>query len=265
MWRSLGHVDMPSCRELVESLSRTLFNLVDTNTTQQVIESKSKRIDVLKALLKLGFKSMRENSSNIKFDDKTKLEIVPFSSFFEVNTTRLSPNSSLFSYVNIKNSNVIVLSNITASLSTAFDSMFVYSNLKNISSLNALVCKSFEANTNKSYTCTEFRDLTADFGRLLPLESQRGYLMTINLIDFKKLVQNGGYQYLILNIVTDNEPENFTGFVNFDFYSKSDRFNLNLQESTTFRISNTDGSMGAFTRFYLPFFKHIWQAYNLKM
>jgi hypothetical protein len=255
---------MPWCPELSEYIISSLFDLVDKNGTQQLISSKTDRAHLLETRLKLGFEPLAKNSSTLSFD-QTQVELLPFSNFFEMNTTRKALNSTMFSYDEINGDKTIVLSDLTFSFPVEFDSLFVYTNLKNTSLLNALLCKYFDLDSNKRYECRKLKDLNKEFGRLVPFQDSTEYVMTLNLIDFMKLTQKDGYKFMILEIKFQDDLKNFVPFINFDFYTKSERFDFNPNDATQFRVSNSKTSIGAFRRFYLPYFKNIWQAYSFRM
>ncbi len=249
VWRSIDHRCMAWCRELVLTTNRALFDLVDTKTTFQIIESKQIRENVIRFHFERGVYSGESNKEDLNYDELLhgvemveNIDVLTNTMFLNEDRTREK--------VYVFNMNLILDS-------FRFDSMFVYTNLNKKHSF--VLCKSFADNQCKSY-----KDLAVEFGRLIPpyVETERHMtLKTINVVDFRKLVINEKYQYMLIN-VPKSDANTKKLFFKFDFYLNDYRIESNLNEKKSFRIKNSEAGI-VFRRIYLPFMRHVWQAYDL--
>lgn len=237
VWRSIDHRCMAWCRELILTVTRALFNLVDPQTSQ-IYESQEVRAGILAK----HFNGIETSYKMDKIKLDKQLTIIDKKSeiFYEFNS------------FNPKNQESVLFN--LSSLEINFDSLFIYTNLNKKYSIS--LCE----DVVDAIDCLNPIDLGSQFGKVIPplYKNKKMSLNTININNLKDLIKK--YNFLLIKIPICKTIEAHQIILKLDWYNKSERFNYLSSELEDIKLD----LFPTFSRIYLPSIKNVFQVYNVE-
>ncbi|RNA32922.1 GPI inositol-deacylase [Brachionus plicatilis] len=236
VWRSIDHRCMAWCRELILTVTRALFDLVDSKTGQ-IHEKKQTR----QAILSKHFDGTEKiaKMDRIKIDDQLSNLVQKSDFFYDFNSYNpKDPKSVLFDLRVLKSD---------------FDSLFIYTNLNEKYSIN--LCERID----QSY-CLNPIDLVSQFGQIFPplYENKDMTLRAVNVNTLIELMKK--YNFLLIKIPIRLTKAPHQIILKLDWYKKQERFNYLSGGLEDIRLN----SYPVFSRFYLPSLKNVFQVYKIE-
>ncbi|CAF0981838.1 unnamed protein product [Brachionus calyciflorus] len=235
VWKSIDHRCMAWCRELIMTITRALFDLIDPRT-KQIFESVSEREKVLRNHFE-------------ELSDETSIDKIALNGeLIEKN----DPGSIFFDLVeyDLKEQKVILFD--LKVIIKNYDSLFIYSNINKKFSI--LACANFE-----NSECIEPLDLIAKYAQTVPpLFENRGLTLKIlNLNNLKDLLSE--YSFIVLNLPVIKSNNKL--ILKLDWYNKAERYkSLSSNDLSEITIKTNQ----IFTRFFLTSISKIYQVYDVE-